>query len=113
MASLNDLIFSLPKGIDYMITERGANLSGGQRQRIALARAFYHNREFLVMDEATSALDSGTEREIVKEIIQLKNEITIVIVAHRMSTIKNCDVIIELDEGKIARQGSPEEIFDN
>ena len=79
MASLSDLVSSLSLGVKTIINENGANFSGGQRQRIALARAFYHKRDFLIMDEATSALDSNTEKEIVSEIKNLKEKVTVII----------------------------------
>lgn len=91
----------LVKGVNTVLGERGMRLSGGQRQRIALARAFYHNREILIMDEATSALDNETENEIVKEIKQLKGKKTLIVIAHRITTLKHCDRVYELKNGKI------------
>ena len=85
-AQLSDLVEQLPYGLDNIVGERGIRLSGGQRQRIALARAFYHGRNVLVMDEATSALDNKTEEEIVDQIRRLKGQITTIIIAHRHST---------------------------
>jgi ABC-type bacteriocin/lantibiotic exporter with double-glycine peptidase domain len=81
-------------------------LSGGQRQRVALARAFYHDRNVLVMDESTSALDNVTESEIVREIKQLKGIKTVIVIAHRLTTLKYCDCIYRLDNGKIVEYGS-------
>ena len=86
-------------------------LSGGQRQRVALARSFYHEREVLVLDEATSSLDTETEKEIVEEIRHLKGKATMVVVAHRLSTLQYCDLIYELKEGKLIKSGSPEEML--
>ena len=86
-AMLSSLVKDLRDGIDTMIGERGMRLSGGQRQRIALARAFYHRRNVLVMDESTSALDNETEEEIVNEIKTLKGKMTFIIIAHRLSTV--------------------------
>jgi ATP-binding cassette, subfamily B, bacterial PglK len=100
-AQIYDLVRQLPNGIDTMIGERGMRLSGGQRQRMALARAFYHEREVIVMDESTSALDHETEQEIVEEIKQLKGQKTLIVIAHRLSTIQHCDKIIKLDNGKV------------
>ena len=77
-----------------MLGERGIRLSGGQRQRMALARAFYHEREVLVMDEATSALDNETELEIIEEIKLLKGQKTLIVIAHRLSTVQHCDKFI-------------------
>ena len=89
-----------------MLGERGVRLSGGQRQRIAIARAFYHARNVLVMDEATSALDTATEMEIVEEIKQLKGKKTLIVIAHRLSTVEHCDRIYRLENGKIIEYGS-------
>ena len=110
-AQLTDLVKQLPKGLDNIVGERGIRLSGGQRQRIALARAFYHGRNVLVMDEATSALDSKTEEEIVEEMKHLKGQVTMIIIAHRFSTIQHCDRIYRLDGGKIVEEGPPETIL--
>jgi len=113
MASLKDLVSSLPQGTKTIVNENGVNFSGGQRQRIALARAFYHKRDFLIMDEATSALDSNTEKEIVSEVTNLKEKVTTIIIAHRLTTVKHCDYIIELDKGSVLREGLPGEILGN
>ena len=86
-------------------------LSGGQRQRIALARAFYHERNVIVLDEATSALDNETEREIIYEIEQLKGKKTVIVIAHRLSTVQNCDRIYLLKDGEIVKYGSPPEVL--
>lgn len=93
-------------GISTIIGDQGIRLSGGQRQRIALARAFYYDREILIMDEATSALDNETESEIVNEIRQLKGVKTVIVIAHRLTTLKYCDCIYRLDNGKIVEYGS-------
>ena len=103
---LSDLLSTLPEGVDTILGENGVRLSGGQRQRIALARAFYHEREVLVMDEATSALDSGTETEIINEIQSLKGNMTMIIIAHRLSTVQHCDRVYFLDKGDIAKVGT-------
>ena len=105
-ASLDDLIEQLPDDINTILGENGMRLSGGQRQRIVLARAFYHNRDVLIMDESTSALDNATEREVVNEIKKLKGSITLIVIAHRMSTIEHCDRIYLLENGKIIDQGN-------
>ena len=91
-----DLVNQLPDGIDTIIGERGVRLSGGQRQRVALARAFYHNRSVLVMDEATSSLDHETEQEITNEIENLKGKKTLIVIAHRLTTVQHCDHIYKL-----------------
>ena len=105
-AQLSDLISELPDGVDTQLGEQGIRLSGGQRQRVALARAFYHQREVLVLDEATSALDTETEREIVDEIQRLKGNVTMIVIAHRLSTLQHCDRIYRLDKGEIIGVGS-------
>ena len=86
-------------------------LSGGERQRVAIARAFYHGRNVLVMDEATSALDHETESEIVEEIKRLKGEKTIIVIAHRLTTVQHCDRIYCLEKGKIVNSGLPSKIL--
>lgn len=103
-SQLDEVITGLPKGIDAVLGERGVRLSGGQRQRVALARALYHNRQLIVMDEATSALDTETEREVVRAIRTLHGELTLVIVAHRVTTLQGCDVIWRLDQGRLAER---------
>lgn len=109
-ASLTSLIEQLPNGVDTVLGERGVRLSGGQRQRIALARAFYHNRDILIMDESTSALDNETEKEIVDEIKNLKGNITMIVIAHRITTIENCDVVHTINQGEIVNSGSPQDL---
>ncbi len=103
-AKLDDLIVTLPDGINTQIGEKGVRLSGGQRQRIALARAFYFSRDFLILDESTSSLDEKIEKEIVKEINNLKGERTLLVIAHRISTLENCDKIFELNNGKLVNE---------
>ena len=110
-AQLSDLVEQLPHGLDNIVGERGIRLSGGQRQRIALARAFYHRRNVLVMDEATSALDNKTEEEIVDQIRRLKGQITTIIIAHRHSTVEHCDKIYRLEQGKLVQEGSPQNVL--
>jgi len=102
----------LPLGSKTFIGERGIRVSGGQKQRIALARAFYHQREILVMDESTSALDTATEREIVDEINRLKGEKTMIVIAHRISTLEHCNAIYRLDEGCISKKYTYKELID-
>ena len=105
-ASLTDLVAELPQGAETLVGERGVRLSGGQRQRVALARALYHQREVLVMDEATSALDSETEREIVAEIQRMKGQKTMIVIAHRLSTLQHCDRIYRLERGRVVAVSS-------
>ena len=95
------VVDDLNDGIDTFIGEHGIKISGGQKQRIALARALYHNKEILILDEATSALDSETEREIVKQIKLMKGKYTIILISHKMSTIKLCDYVYKVSEGNI------------
>jgi len=110
-ARLKELIPELAKGVDTMIGERGVRLSGGQRQRVALARALYHGRGVLVLDEATSALDNETEREIVAEIQELKGEKTMIVIAHRLTTLQHCDRIYRLKKGKIIQTGTYDQVI--
>ena len=100
-AHLEDLVESLPDGIDSMLGERGVNLSGGQRQRIAIARALYHDREVLILDESTSSLDSETEEKISTVINDMLPNKTVIAIAHRHSTLKSCNKIIKIVNGEI------------
>jgi ABC-type multidrug transport system fused ATPase/permease subunit len=104
-AQLAQLAKGLPNGIHTVIGDRGLRLSGGQRQRVSLARAFYFNKSIIVMDEATSALDVETEKEIVAQINILKGQITLIVIAHRLSTVEGCDRIFLLDNGRVAKSG--------
>ena len=104
-ARLDELVEQLPQGIETMLGERGVRLSGGQRQRVALARAFYYGCKVLVMDEATSSLDNETELEIVEEIKHHKGEITMIVIAHRLTTVQDCDQIYKLKNGRIVDSG--------
>ena len=100
-AQLSSFIEDLPNGLETIIGERGVQLSGGQRQRIGIARALYHNPEILIFDEATSALDEETESSFMEAVNRFKGEKTIVIVTHRLSTLKSCDAIYTLENGKL------------
>ena len=100
-ARLTSFIEQLPDKYDTLIGENGMRLSGGQRQRISLARAFYHERDIIIMDESTSSLDAGTENEVIKEISQLKGKVTTIIIAHNLKTLENCDIIYEVKNGNI------------
>ncbi len=100
-AQLTEFVSKLDCGLSTEVGERGVRLSGGQRQRIGIARALYNDPELLVLDEATSALDVNTETEVMQAIDNLKRVKTMIIVSHRLSTLKNCDMIIRLDEGNI------------
>ena len=105
-AHLNDFIESLSKGYDTRVGDRGVLLSGGQKQRLFIARELYRNPKILILDEATSALDSDSESKIQKSIDELKGKITVIIVAHRLSTIKNVDYVYVLNDGEIVESGS-------
>ena len=96
MSQLKSFIDSLENGLETRVGERGVQLSGGQRQRIGIARALYNNPEILILDEATSALDSFTEKELMNSILNFKGEITLIMIAHRLTTLKECDVIYEM-----------------
>ncbi len=111
-AQLDDLIADLPEGLDTMIGERGVRLSGGQRQRIGIARALYVRPRLLVLDEATSALDNETERRITDTIDALHGELTMIVVAHRLSTVRRCDQLVFMADGRIESVGTFEEVRD-
>lgn len=110
LAQLDGLVRELPAGLETRLGERGVRLSGGQRQRIGLARALYRDPTVLVLDEATSALDNATEREITETLERLKGTLTIIIVAHRLSTIRDADRLVFLKDGKIDAEGTFSEL---
>ena len=112
-ASLTDFISSLKKGIDTKVGESGIKLSGGQKQRLAIARALLRNSPIIIFDESTSSLDNFAQENIKQTIDSLKGKSTIVIVAHRLSTIRNVDKIYFLDNGKIEDVGTFDELFEN
>ncbi len=103
-AQLKEFVEKLPEGLDTQMGDRGIRFSGGQRQRMAIARALYHDPDILVLDEATSALDTETENAVMEAIDRLHNHKTLIIVAHRLSTIENCEVVYEITEGKAIRR---------
>ena len=113
MANLEELIGSLPDGINTQVGERGVQLSGGQRQRIGIARALYNDADILVLDEATSALDGITERFVMDAVKELSGKKTIIMIAHRLSTVRNCDCIYLLDNGKVMGCGTFDELVKN
>ena len=102
----------LPKQYQTTIGERGVRLSGGQRQRIGIARALYHNPKVLILDEATSALDNETESVVMEAIDNLDKNITIIMIAHRLSTVKKCDNIYLLENGEVKHQGNFEQLME-
>lgn len=109
-AQLREFIESLPHGLDTIVGDRGVRLSGGQRQRIGIARALYHDPEILVLDEATSALDNETESAVMEAIEHLQGMKTMIIIAHRLTTIRNVDVIYEVGDGRVTEK-SKDEVF--
>lgn len=112
LAHLESLVESLSEGIDTKVGERGVQISGGQRQRIGIARALYNQADVLVFDEATSALDGITEKVIMNAINELSGQKTIVLIAHRLKTVKNCDIIYFMKQGKVIEQGTYQELID-
>lgn len=109
-AQLGTFVDGLPEGVETFVGDRGVRLSGGQRQRIGIARALYHDPEILVLDEATSALDSETESAVMESVESLQGKKTMIIIAHRLTTIQNADIIFEVSDGKVIER-SKEEIF--
>ena len=113
LANIHDYITEQPQTYDSIIGERGVQLSGGQRQRIGIARALYHDPDILIFDEATSALDGVTESAIIDAVHQFSHQKTILMIAHRITTLKDCDIIYYLDKGQIADSGTYEELLKN
>lgn len=112
-AQLDEFIKRLPQGLDTPVGERGIRLSGGERQRLAIARALYRNPQVLVFDEATSSLDYQTERALTRAINALHGEKTLIIIAHRLSTVRQCDRILFLENGHLSAQGTYAELLQN
>lgn len=110
-AQLTDLIEDLPDGVNTVIGERSVRLSGGQRQRIGIARALYHKREILILDEATAALDNETEQLITEAIQALSGTKTLIIIAHRLTTVEHCDRIYQLEKDELQKQATIEKLF--
>ena len=111
MACLSDFIESRPNGYQDLIGEKGLRLSGGQRQRIGIARALYKNASLIIFDEATSALDNVTEREVMKTVRDLSDSVTVILIAHRISTIENADLIYEICNGEVLNAGTFSELL--
>ncbi len=109
-AQLETLLATLPDGLDSRVGERGSRLSGGQRQRLGIARALYRDPALLVLDEATSALDNETERRVAETVAALGGRMTVVIVAHRLSTVRTCDQVVFLKDGRVEAAGTFEEV---
>jgi ATP-binding cassette subfamily B protein len=110
-AMISEFIEGKAMGYATVVGERGARLSGGQRQRIGIARALYKEANVLILDEATSALDNQTEQSVIHSLAGLDREVTVILVAHRLSTLKDCDVIAELNDGRIVGQGTFESLM--
>jgi ATP-binding cassette subfamily B protein len=111
-AQLAEFIESRPQGYQTVVGERGVRLSGGQRQRIGIARALYKRASVLVFDEATSALDDATEQAVMRAIDGLGSELTIILIAHRLTTVRHCDTIIELEHGRVVAQAPYTELLE-
>ena len=111
-ANIHEYIVTLKNGYDTQVGERGVKLSGGQRQRIAIARVFLKNPKLLILDEATSALDNATEMQIQASLEELSRGRTVIVVAHRLSTVKNADEIVVLDKEGIVEQGTHDELLE-
>jgi len=110
LAQLNDFVASLPDGHNTLVGERGVQLSGGQRQRIGIARALYADADVLVLDEATSSLDGLTEKAIMDSVNNFAGKKTIIMIAHRLATVRQCDLICLVDNGKIIDHGTFDEL---
>ena len=107
----NFVINELPSGYNTTVGERGVRLSGGQRQRIGIARALYHNPKVLILDEATSALDNQTEEAVMEAVKKIGKDITIILIAHRLNTVRNCDIIFKFEKGEIINRGKFDEVI--
>ncbi|OBU77019.1 multidrug ABC transporter ATP-binding protein [Cylindrospermopsis raciborskii CS-505] len=105
LAQIADFIEGREGGYEEIVGERGIRLSGGQRQRIGIARALYKRASVIVLDEATSALDNTTEKEVIAAIEGLSHQLTVILIAHRLSTLEKCDRIFQLDQGQVCQEG--------
>ncbi|OBU77060.1 ATP-binding cassette domain-containing protein [Cylindrospermopsis raciborskii] len=105
LAQIADFIEGREGGYEEIVGERGIRLSGGQRQRIGIARALYKGASVIVLDEATSALDNTTEKEVMAAIEGLSHQLTVILIAHRLSTLEKCDRIFQLDQGQVCQEG--------
>jgi ABC-type multidrug transport system fused ATPase/permease subunit len=109
-AQLSEFESALPAGLDSIVGERGSRISGGQRQRLGIARALYTNPKLIVLDEATSSLDGKTESEVSKAIQALKGRVTVIMIAHRLSTVRTADVVCYLESGELLAAGTFEHV---
>jgi ABC-type multidrug transport system fused ATPase/permease subunit len=112
-AQLEQFVKDLPLGLDTIVGERGVRLSGGQRQRIGIARALYHDPPVLVLDEATSSLDTATERGVMRSVRALHGDKTVLIVAHRLSTVEHCDRLYRLEHGRLTEETTSATMLEN
>ena len=112
-AQIHDYILSLDKGYSTIIGERGVKLSGGQKQRLGIARAFYKKSLIMVLDEATSALDNETEKFVIDSISSVSKDLTVIFIAHRYASLKTCDRIIRIEDGRVTEDGRPPTIIGN
>jgi ABC-type multidrug transport system fused ATPase/permease subunit len=110
VAHLLDFVLSLPDGFDTHVGDRGTRISGGQRQRLGIARAMFTCPQLLILDEATSALDGETESNISDAIQAMRGKVTVLMIAHRLSTVRNADVVVYMDSGAIVATGSFDEV---
>ncbi|NDF87767.1 MAG: ATP-binding cassette domain-containing protein, partial [Actinobacteria bacterium] len=110
LAQLEEFVSSLPENLDTVVGERGVRLSGGQRQRIGIARALYHNPSILVLDEATSSLDTPTEHGVMQAVQALQGSKTVIIVAHRLSTVEYCDRLYRIESSRLIEEGTFDEV---
>ncbi|MGA1312924.1 MAG: ATP-binding cassette domain-containing protein, partial [Ilumatobacteraceae bacterium] len=110
-AKLLDFVNRLPQGLETNVGERGVRLSGGERQRLGLARALYGDPSLVILDEATSALDTETEAQVMSEVIGMRGQRTLLVIAHRLSTVQHCDRLYRLEAGRIVQEGSFEEVI--
>lgn len=110
-SNAHEFLAALPHGYDTVLGERGSRLSGGQRQRVAIARALLRNAPILILDEATSALDTQSERLVQEAIERLKANRTVLVIAHRLATVRDADEILVLDDGRIVQRGSHAELL--
>ena len=110
-AQLDAFVSRLPDGLETVVGERGIRLSGGERQRIGIARALYHDPAVLVLDEATSALDTATESLVMQAVMALRRTKTILVIAHRLSTVEHCDRLYRLEHGRVTAEGSSADVL--
>ena len=113
LAQLDDFVKKMPRGLETIVGENGAKLSGGQKQRLGIARALFTNPKFIIMDEATSSLDSETENALNAAIQNLRGSTTLIVIAHRLATVRNADIVYYLNEGKLEFSGSFDEVRNN